>query len=235
MRLFFLLLFTALVSAGCGDFSARAQIQASSNRTVSPTNGNQTNPDAKTDPRDITAFDFKNFTYPDFSGGKVEKTFTLKNGSAGRQTAPLNYVLRKTYYFDLTGDRQNEAISQVLVEGCAMECDSRSLFYIYTAEKNQPKLLWKIATGLAEAGGLKAIAFNRREIVLEAFGDCALDGWLVKPNPGIIKNPKLKTITYTRFVFSRAAGGYLLESRDVLPLGDTNITAHRPQIQFGEQ
>ncbi len=236
MKLCFLVILLTVFSYGCGNFSTKAQIRASSNGKVSNINAaNQSNSKIKVKTAEISTIDFNNFTYPDFSGGAVEKTFTLKNGKSEKKVGVPGYYVRKTYYFDLTGDEKDEAVMQIMAEGCQVSCDPRSLFFVYTMENNQPKLLWKIATGVDELGGLKSVNFKVNEIILETFGDCSLENWRTKPIIDIKKNPKLKAANYTRFVFSLGADGFTQSAKDLLPLGYINFLEYRPQISFGKQ
>lgn len=233
MKLCFLVILLTFFSYGCGSFSTEAQIRLSTNATV----GNANQADVKIKPKtiDISTVDFNNFTYPDFSGGKPDKTFTLKNGRSEKKAAQPEYYVRKTYYFDLTGDENDEAITQIMAEGCGVSCDPHSLFYVHTMENGSPKLVWQIATGVDELGGLKSVNFNLNEIVLESFGDCALENGWTKPNIDVRRNPKLKASNYTRFVFSLGEKGFTQTSRDILPLGAINFLEYRPQISFGKQ
>jgi hypothetical protein len=235
MKLCFLVILLTFFSYGCGSFSTEAQIRLSANGKVANTNNNQANSKIKPKTVDVSTVDFNNFTYPDFTGGKVDKNFTLKNGKSEKKAGEPSYYARKTYYFDLTGDEKDEAITQIMAEGCQISCDPRSLFYVHTMENNQPKLLWKIATGVDELGGLKSVNFKVNEIVLESFGDCTLENWWTKPSIDVKKNPKLKASNYTRFVFSLVENGFTQTSRDIIPLGYTNFLEYRPQISFGKQ
>lgn len=235
MKLFFLIILLTFFSNGCGSFSTKAQIRGSSNGKVISTNTNQANSKTKTNKPIFTAVDFQNFTYPDFVGGNTEKTFTVKNGKSEKKVGVPTYFVRKTYYFDLNGDEKDEAVTHIMAEGCQVSCDPRSLFYVYTMENNQPKLLWKIATGVDEFGGLKSVNFKVNEITLETFGDCSLENWWTKPVMDVIKNPQMKAANYTRFVFSLGANGFTQSAKDTLPLAETNFLEYRPQISFGKQ
>ena len=234
MKLFLLVVVFSMLAAGGGQIYTKAQTKArtkaSNTGRVTGSNSNQSMPNPKS--FDISKIDFKNFTFPDFTGGK---TFTLKNGVAGNKDSLPKYTLRKTYYFDLDGDRQNEAISHVIADGCQLGCESSSLFYIHTADGYQPKLLWKIATGGDLLGGLKAVNFKSREINLEVFGDCQLENLVIKPNVDLKKNANLKTKIYTKFVFTLGENGFTQTARATLSLPNrTNIAAYRPKISFGE-
>jgi hypothetical protein len=230
MKLFFLIIIFSVFAVVFNSISTEAQ-------TIAPGNGpaSSKNQNSKTNTLDISMVDFKNFTFPTVGAGNVEKTFTLKNGESGKKGIAPYYALRKTYYFDLTGDKKDEAITHIIVEGCEMGCESSSLFYIHTTENKQPKLLWKIAVGGNTMGGLKAVNFKSDEIVLESFGDCSLEGWLIKPVVDVQKNPKLKTTSYTRFVFSRNENSFAQTARNVLPLTIfIDFLQYRPQITFSK-
>lgn len=234
MKLLLLTIIPAIFSVGCGGFSSKAQIRESANGSVVNRKIIQT--DNKTTPKtlDLSLVDFKNFTFPDFGNGNAAKTFTLKGGTSDKRAVFPKFNWRKTYLFELTGDDENEAVTHVIAEGCQMGCESSHLFYIYTADGKQPKLLWKFAVAGDVLGGLKAVNFKIDEIVLEAFGECSAENGLIKPNVDLEKNPKLKTSNYTRFVFTRDANGFAQTGKDILPLANTNLAEYRPQISFGE-
>ena len=228
MKLFLLVCIFLLFAAGCGKFNTKAQIRASNTGSVKTGNSN------KTPVLDISSVDFKNFTFPEFDGSP-EKTFTLKNGASENKNTSQKYTLRKTYYFDLTGDERDEAISHIIADGCRMGCESSSLFYIHTADGNQPKLLWKIATGGDALSGLRVVNFKLKTIILEAFGECWNDNGVIKPNVDLKKNAQLKTTSYTRFEFALGENGFMQRAKTILPLpAKTDIVRYRPQISFGE-
>ena len=234
MRIFIPLIIFSALAAGCVHVSTDAQIRASNNGKVTVPNSNMKTPNRRKDPIDLRKIDFKNFTFPDFSGLE-SKTFTLKNGiSQGSQTQP-NYKLRKTYFFDLTDDDEDEAVSHIIADGCQMGCESSNLFYVYTADDRQSKLLWKIAIGGNVLGGLKAANFKVNEIVMEVFGDCNIENGIIKPKIDMKNNSRMRTSNYTRFVFSGGEAGFSQTGKEVIPL-TTNIdfTEYRAQIRFGD-
>jgi hypothetical protein len=229
MKLFLPVFIFLIFAAGCGKIQTEAQIRASNTGWVSNTNTKKANT------LDISTVDFKNFTFPAFND-KPAKTFTLKNGATETKNVYPRYSLRKTYYFDLTDDEKDEAVSHIIVDGCAMGCESSNLFYIHTAEENEPRLLWKIATGGDVLGGLKSAHFKSKEIILEAFGECSLENGVIKPKIDIKTNARLKTSSYTRFVFALGENGFTQSTKDVLPLpANINLIEYRPQISFGNQ
>lgn len=233
MKMFFPVLLAFFCTTGCTGYKTEAQIRTSGNgKVVVNSNTSKTTP--KPEVFDIAKVDFKNFIYPEFSRTEPARTFTLKNGRAERKAGSPDYALRKTYYFDLTGDQKNEAITHIIANGCELGCESSSVFYIYTPDAAQPKLLWKIAIGGDTMGGLKSANFKIDEFTLETFGDCTLEDWLIKPEVDVRINPKLKTNSYTRFVFKRENGEYKQTERDVLPLPNLNLTDYRAQITFGK-
>ncbi|HEY8562700.1 MAG TPA: hypothetical protein VIL74_20150 [Pyrinomonadaceae bacterium] len=231
MKLFFLVLFVSLLTAG-GALSSPAQT-SNTGKIAEP---KVTRTAAKRNAFDISTVDFKNYTFPDFGITKTEKTFTLTNGRAESRDQHPKYTLRKTYYFDLTDDEQDEAITHVIADGCQMGCDSSNLFYIYTTENARPKLLWKIANAGDILGGLKAIKFNSAEIVVEVFGDCAINNSIITPNVDPTKSSDLKTTNYTRFVFSRSGDRFTQTARELIPLPrEKSYANYRSQIIFGEE
>jgi hypothetical protein len=223
-----LLIFLPIIFA-C--FSVSAQITATSDGKV--TNTNQTKPKAEID---IATIDFKNFTFPDLFTGKTVKTFTLKNGQYrnGKQSSERVFTLRKTYYFDITGDAKNEAITQIFAESCNINCESQSLFYVHTIVNNQPKLIWKIATGTNELCGLKSVSFKIKEIALESFGECAAEMDLIKPSVDS-KKPNNNAANFTRFTFLLKDGVFAATTKDISPLQEKFSVEYRPKIRFGEQ
>ncbi len=235
MRIFIPVIFFSVFAAGCVHVKTDAQIRASNTGKVVITNSNKPTPNRKKNPIDLTKVDFKNFTFPDFRGAG-EKTFTLKNGASETNPALPKYKLRKTYYFDLTGDDEDEAVSHIIADGCQMGCESSNLFYVHTAAEQKPKLLWKVAIGGNVLGGLKAANFRANQIVMEVFGDCTIANGIIKPEVDMKKNPRLIASNYTRFVFTGGENGFLQTGRDILPL-TTNIdfTEYRAQISFGEK
>jgi hypothetical protein len=198
-------------------------------------NKNPNNPQTKNTTTDITKIDFKNFNYPLPSVGNLEKSMTLKNGISLKKDGLPNFTLRKTYYFDLTGDNEDEAITQIIADGCQLGCESSNLFYVHTIENDQPKLIWKIAIGGDVLGGLKAAHFKVKEFVIETFGDCTLNDWLIKTNLDMKKNSRVTATSYSRFVFTYENNSFATGAKTMLPLEtNLNMASFRPKISFGE-
>ena len=221
-----LLIFLPIFLLFFAGFSVSAQITATSDGKVA--NTNQTKPKAEID---IANVDFKNFTFPDLFAGKIVKNFTLKNGQFrnGKQANDRVFTLRKTYYFDITGDAKNEAITQIFAETCNINCESQSLFYVHTIVNNQPKLIWKIATGTNDLCGLKSVAFKIKEIALETFGNCTTEIDLIKPGKS-----NDNSVSFTRFNFSLKDGVFAATTKVVAPLLEKFNIEYRPKITFGE-
>jgi hypothetical protein len=235
MRIFIPVIFFSVFAVGCVHIKSDAQSRDSNSGRVGVTNSKYPTPDRKRNTLEMTAVDFKNFSFPDFVNTN-EKTFTLRKGVAESKNAMPKYILRKTYYFDLTGDDEDEAVTHIIAEGCQMGCDSSNLFYIHTADGNQPKLLWKIAIGGNPLGGLKAVNFKTNEIVVEVFGDCGIDNGIIKPQVDVKKNPRLKTSSYTRFAFSGGENGFSQTGKDIIPMtSNIDLSEYRVPISFGEQ
>jgi len=235
MRIFIPVIIFSVFAVGCVHVRSDAQVRAANTGKVVVTNSNKSTPYRKKSSLNLTTVDFKNFTFTDF-GGINEKTYTLKNGVSDSKNAAPAYKLRKTYYFDLTGDEEDEAVSHIVADGCQMGCDSSNLFYVYTADGKQPKLLWKIAVGGNTLGGLKAANFKSNEIVMEVFGNCAIENGIIKPEIDMKQNTRMKTNTYTRFVFTGGEDGFSQTSKDIMPLtSNIDFTEYRVKIGFGEQ
>lgn len=233
MRIFIPVIVFSVFAVGCVHVNTEAQTRAS-NTGIILSNTKKPTPNRKRNSLKISSVDFKNFTFPDF-GGLNGKTFTLKNGGAESINGMPKYKLRKTYYFDLTGDDEDEAVTHIIAEGCQMGCDSSHLFYIHTADANQTKFLWKIAIGGDVLGGLKAAKFKSNQIVMEVFGDCAIENGIIKPVVDLTKNTRLRTTNYTRFVFTGGEDGFAQTGKDLIPLtSNIDFSEYRVKISFGE-
>ncbi len=221
-----LLIFLPIFLLIFAGFSVSAQITETSDGKVKSV---QTKPKTEID---IATVDFKNFTFPDLYTGKSAKSFTLKNGQfrIGKQANERVFTLRKTYNFDITRDGKNEAINHIFAEICNPKCESQSLFYVYTISENQPKVIWKIATGANNLCGLKAVSFKIREIILEVFGNCLIQNDLIKPD-----NSKTNSGNVTRFSFSFENGLFVADSKEIITSTEKYSIEYRPKITFGEQ
>lgn len=115
----------------------------------------------------IRKIDFKNFKYPnagDYAG------FKLRNGEKPyihQKEAGID--LYKIEYTDVTNDGEEDAIIFMSIQtgGSSMP----NIIYIYTLQKNKPKLLWGFLTGDRAVGGLKKIYKENDELIVELFGD----------------------------------------------------------------
>jgi hypothetical protein len=234
MKLFIQAIFLFFFFLGCPQMQIEAQTRSSNTGTVvNRPAAARTSPKANLN--EISRVDFRNFTFPGFGGANPEKSIAMKNGRSETTKDAPKYFLRKTYYFDLTGSEQDEAISHIIAEGCQMGCDRSSLFYIHAWDSNQPKLSWKIAVGGDVMGGLKSANFDFNRFVIEVFGDCRLEDGVIKPDVDLKKNAALKTTNYTRFVFTGDDKGFTQTSREVLPLPtDFDLQDYRSKISFGE-
>lgn len=235
MRIFIPVIIFSVFAAGCVHIETEAQIRASNTGRVVVTNTNKPTPRPRRNTLEMSSVDFKNFTFPDF-GGSDEKTFTLRNGASEKKYVEAKYTLRKTYYFDLTGDEEDEAVSHIIADGCQMGCEQSHLFYVHTADGRKPKLLWKIAVGGNVLGGIKSAHFAANEIVMEVFGDCAIENGIIRPEVDLKKNPRLRTNSFTRFVFTGGENGFAPTGKVILPLiSEIDFTEYKVQINFGEQ
>lgn len=120
----------------------------------------------------IEQVDFKNFTYTGPADYPV--TFTLKNGEKSYVPnsggAPEEgYSLGDIYYSDLTGDGEKDAVVIISIQtgGSALP----NLVFVFAINGTQPKEIWKFVTGDRADGGLKNIAFQDGNLIVELFGD----------------------------------------------------------------
>jgi hypothetical protein len=111
----------------------------------------------------IRGIDFENFTYPEIgSRGR----FTLKGGeepAAGEPRSLVNVV-----YGDVTRDGKEDAmvVHSQSIRGSAIPY----YVYIYSLERNRPKLLWSFYAGERGDGGLRQISAVSGELVIELYG-----------------------------------------------------------------
>jgi hypothetical protein len=147
----------------------------------------------------IRQIDFKNFTYT--GPADYRETFTLIDGKKERVSAKEDgYFLEETKYFDLTGDGRDEAVIIISVHtgGSA----TPALAFVYTLDKDKPRLLWRFISGDRAKGGLKDIYPENADLVIELFGDAKyLNGSWSSTVP--VENSKgdCCPINYTKTVF----------------------------------
>lgn len=150
--------------------------------------------------------------------------FVLKNPKTKESTA-LN--LRKTFFFDITGDSRKEAIVHILGSTCEM-CDDKSLFYAFTAAGLKPVEVFRIAGGTGEQCGIKEIVFDVKSILVDTYGDCEAANGLISPvKGGTMKNKA------SRFLFEFADGKFKVSIRESIDLPEAPAE-YRTQIRFGK-
>jgi hypothetical protein len=125
-------------------------------------------------PSAIRAVDFANFTYPAepiYSTGV--KNFTLKDGEySGRRidgaSEPEPVSLVHKAYGDVTNDGQDEALLVLTksVRGTAIPY----YVYVYSMQRDKPKLLESFETGDRAEGGLRQVSAENGRLVVELYG-----------------------------------------------------------------
>lgn len=117
----------------------------------------------------IKKVDFKNFAYPlkKEAADKEEKTLALKDGKLEKTKDSNGATIGQIQYADLTGDKKEEAIIDLSVEG-EKQTD---LVYVYTLENEKPQLLWSFEMPGGTDSGLKAVASENGNLLVEIFGD----------------------------------------------------------------
>lgn len=198
---------------------ADAQITGSKSGTVvSPT------PEAKQGERtDLSVFDFRNFSFPDPLGTAPDSLLKMTNGAAlkGR------IVLAKTYFFQLTQDEYDEAISMILDSGCESGCSDATRFYVHSPGPKLPELIFRFASGSGQACGLRSADFSINRFTIEVFGDCELK------NEWIAVSRQKSSGKATRFVFESSANGFRAVTRETIIAPPFDPVDFRPRISFG--
>lgn len=166
------ILLTGLLMFMAGCFNETAE--KGTTETKSETNG-KTETALNENDSPIKKFDFKNFSYPleaESKDGK-EKSLTLKDGKLEMTKESNGATLGKIQYADLNGDKVEDAIINLSVEG---EKDAKSnRVYVYTLENDVPKLLWNFETPSGEEKGLKAITAENGNLLIEIYGDAKFE------------------------------------------------------------
>jgi hypothetical protein len=163
-----------VIGAACDGTSGSATATDASTRTnQSEARGNKSQPESP-----IHQIDFKNFTYPKLPTAKCSMNeVRLTNGRydspaeiAGKRPAVdcWSVVLGSVTYGDITGDGEEEAIIELYAEAGGTEASED--VYVYALRGGNPVLLWKFATGDRADGGLRRIAAENSELVVELFG-----------------------------------------------------------------
>jgi hypothetical protein len=126
----------------------------------------------------IRKVDFKNFVYPKLPTAKCSMDeVRLQNGRyeapadvAGKRPAPdcWSIKLGRITYGDVTGDGNEEAIVELYAEAGGTEAAED--VYVYTIADGKAVMLWKFATGDRADGGLRRIAAEQGELVVDLFG-----------------------------------------------------------------
>jgi hypothetical protein len=166
--------------------------------------------------------DFKNFKYLTKTQGAIH----LVNGifEHNERLGGETFELRDAYYVDLTNHSKKEAIVWLSVLSCGASCDGgANLFYIYSMEKNKPKLLWKFETGsLAYGEGLKSFTVKNKKIIIEQFGKDSADMY------------KFSTKGTIRSAFGYRGKKIVQESKEIIPTPERNVMNYSAEISINE-
>jgi hypothetical protein len=111
----------------------------------------------------IRSVDFENFTYPEIN---TRGTFTFKNGGEPTDDDPRSLV--DVIYSDVTGDGKEKAlvVHSQSIRGSAIPY----YVYVYTMNRDKPKLLWSFYAGERGDGGLRQIYAANGELIVELYG-----------------------------------------------------------------
>lgn len=122
----------------------------------------------------IRLVDFANFTYPAEPDAAAGDSFTLHGGRFAGDDEHDPAKLAYLNYGDVTGDGAEEAIVALSIgsRGSAIPY----VLYIYTLDKERPKLLWAFQTGDRGDGGLRQAYAENGELVVELYGETKVVG-----------------------------------------------------------
>lgn len=123
----------------------------------------------------IRKVDFENFTYPIPDGPRGREKIRLRGGEQpptkfSEHGIPhdIGYGLQDVSYGDVTGDGAEDAIVTLglIHSGSAVT----AYVYIYGSGGGRPALLWSFASGDRADGGLRKVAAENGELVVELEG-----------------------------------------------------------------
>lgn len=198
------------VQSGASSSSTQAIVPMSSPTPTSP----------------IRLIDFKNFTYPDAESGG---TFTFKDGRESTDDDPKGFV--DVVYGDVTRDGKEEGL---IVHSQSTGGSAIPFFvYIYTMNRDKPKLLQSFDAGERGDGGLRQVYAANGDLVLELYGrDRVMDGGtsVSEDNTGVCC-PKF----YTRSRYEWRGGRFRLKVKEeALPNLQGNA-AYLPLLERKDQ
>jgi hypothetical protein len=243
-----LLLTTALmIGANCASHrnSRSSNVSVSQNKLTpesrpSPSldGGSETSKtsEKKSVPIEFSGIDFKNLSYPiNSKPGKVR----LKNGRVeffeDQDLGNAWFDFERVDYVDLIGDGKKEAIVQISQVICGGSCDGGSvLFYFYSIEHGQLKLLSRIETGsIAYECGLKSFVLRKQTLTLEAFRECSFDGVSLKSAyDSEARGGKFIADEFTSFQFEFNGTQFVMKKRELLPNPEHDVKNYRSRIDI---
>jgi hypothetical protein len=244
-----LLTVALIVGASCAShtISQTSNVGVSQNTPTpesgrSPTLDNSSNISKKSEkkksvPSAFGGVDFKDLSYPISS---TPGTVRLKDGQArffeDKDLGNGWFDLRRVDYVDLTQDGKKEAVVQLIWVVCGGSCDGGSdLFYFYSIENGQLKLLSRIETGsIAYDCGLKSFVLRKQELILEAFRQCTFDGVSLKSAyDAEERGGKFIADEFTRFLFEFNGRQFVMKKRELFPNPEKNVMNYPSKISIG--
>ncbi|MBA2620155.1 MAG: hypothetical protein H0U87_03030 [Acidobacteria bacterium] len=189
-------------------------------------------------PDEFSKVDFKNFKY---ISSREKKIIPLRNGSyqyeykgdgciaCGGET----FDLGKVYYLDLFGDAKKEAVVMLSVLSCGGSCDGGADFiYIYSANHNKPKLLWRLETGSNGYGcGIKSLAIESKKINIELFGKCKTGKDIETSSMGFTK---FNVKDSTRLLYEFDGKTFVRKHKEYISVPERNVMNYISEISISE-
>lgn len=177
--------------------------------------------------------DFQNIIYPDenFPRGIVMKDGEFEFDYKYDDRGMVNFD--KVLYFDITGDKQIDALVILLEYHCGAGCKNSESnhFYIFSLKNNKPRCVWDYNTNMAGyEGGLKSFTAGNKQIVIEEFGKCTESDQL--KNPFCNSGNNSKNIDRRTFIFD--GKNFKVNRKEFIETDYINVSGYQPDIKINQ-
>jgi hypothetical protein len=168
--------------------------------------------------------DFRNHAYPYTDDGTDQILVKLRDGHfEDEQTRDGWFDFEDVFYTDLTGDGKKEAIVFLYHVACGGSCDGGAFnLFVFdpTGNLDKPSVIELGSTGYGCAA--RTIKLVRDKIVMDLFGDCALEDGYLKPTDESQGMSKFRIKDTTHLVLAYH-GGFAQESRYVTKVPERSV------------
>src|SRR5215213_7069623 len=188
-------------------------------------------------PKEFKNVDFENFTYPTTY---PKKSVTLKNGEFEYEIRKYNgggsFSFSKVYFVDLTNDGKKEAFVFLWRVDCGGSCDGGApLLYIYSANRQKPRLLWRLELGgMAYDCGLQDLTVKDKNIFFKVFGNCVEKNRELKVFENSYGPGKGTSIGLTEFQYRFNGKNFVREKTAYDSVGKIFHMNYQPEISIND-